>query len=71
MDPNYTFTYVPGTLIVTSTMPVRDYLGALSSVEDIGSADHNWRDERQNNVRFARNYLLLQIIKGGIRCRRV
>jgi hypothetical protein len=65
VDPNYKFTYVPGTLIVT--MPLLDYLGALSDADDVGSADRNVRDERQNNARFSRKAPQLQIENRGMR----
>jgi hypothetical protein len=67
VDPNYAFTYVPGTLVVTDAMPLLSYLGALSYVDEIGSADRNEQEERQNDKRVARNHLLLKIKNPGIR----
>lgn len=71
VDPNYNLAYVPGTLIVTSTMPLIEYWGALSNTDDIGSADCDAQNERQNDVRFTRNSNLLQIENRGISCRQV
>jgi hypothetical protein len=38
VDPNYTFTYMPGTLTVTSNLP-HGYLGALASENDFAVGD--------------------------------
>jgi hypothetical protein len=67
VDPNYNLAYVPGTHIVTSTLPLIEYLGAPSNADDIGSADCDTQDELQNDVRFTRNFNLLQIENRGIR----
>jgi hypothetical protein len=60
VDPNYTFSYVPGTLIVTNPVPLLDYLGVLSYADDVGSADRNEQEEAGMDERFARNNLLLK-----------
>jgi len=47
------------------------YFGALSYAAEIGSADRNEQEERQNDERLARNHCCSRSRTMGSGCRRV